>query len=286
MGIIAHVDWFSTSLSCTFSESPVISGYGTGSEAALQLLLGVLPRSLSVWFRPMPVQARRPYRFALQGTAHSCRVSWHPDGDHVHIEVPGRACLAATEAGDLRDMLVQYGPLVTRFDVAADILTDVTPAEFVAAGYSGRFRSTARFSTPEGETEYVGSWNSDRFCRVYRYNPPHERSEYLRIEFVFRKQYAVSAVGLWVREGPVAFLAAATGVFRWQHGCWDLAHVENAADALRAAYVPERHSSATLKWLETVCAPALVRLCLEGEITDVHGWLAEHVLRPLSAHEH
>lgn len=275
--MITHVDWFSTSLACNFDHDPVLSGVPRGEVTALRILRDVLPPSLFEDLPPEPVTPRAPYRYSLQGRVHSTRISWHPDGDHVHIELPGRACLHSENAGDLFSFLRAYGPLATRIDLACDLKTSTPPSEFLSSGYSKRFRSSSRFSSNSGETEYVGSMQSSRFARVYRYAPPHPRSDYLRIEYVFRKDYAPQVARVLVTEGYQTLLEAVTDVFQWKDKLWDVKCVENASELLRSGYTPERHESKTLRWLQKVCAPAIARLVKEGEISNLEEWIDENI---------
>jgi hypothetical protein len=286
MTIIAHVDWFSTSLACDFGDEALISGVPQGGREAATTFVAVLPPSLLGLHSPQPVAPRAPYRYAYQCENSAARYSWHPDGDHVHIELPGRACLTAEKEGDLFETLKAYGKLATRIDIACDIQTKTQPSVFCSAGYSRRFSSYSIFSSDSGETVYVGSMSSERFARVYRYNPPHPRSHLLRIEYVFRKEYAPGVIDLLLREGYRGFLRSITDVFRWVHADWDINLWEGAAAALSRGYVPERHASRTLLWLETVCCPAIVRLTESGEIRNLEAWLDENLRTRLNGRGH
>jgi len=136
-------------------------------------------------------------------------------------------------------------------------------------------RSSGYQKSETGETCYVGSQKSDRYARVYRYNEPHPRAHLLRIEHVFRKDYA-KLVAKQCVNADVADVAAAAGkAFGWAHPVWDVQAIQDCDISL----VGERRDDGkTVYWLVNSCAPAFKRLVETGGINDAEAFLTRYFL--------
>jgi hypothetical protein len=200
----------------------------------------------------------------------------NPDG-LIMLDLPGKACNSLALAGVMPALLSATHRRASRVDIAVDIKTDVTPKEFLEyLDLSGGLSRTS-IQSGTGETEYVGSQKSDRFLRVYRYAKPHPRADTLRLEFVYRRDYAKKVAGA-LAEGKLREVARAA---LDRVGC---TYPALALDGIAAADItaPRKHAKSnagTLLWLRRSCAPALARMIQEGEIDfeTFHNWVAEEM---------
>lgn len=228
-----------------------------------------------------PVKPNTPYRKAVQNPETKMRLEWG-NVDTIFIQLTGQTCEYLRNLGRLDAVIERYQQDCTRIDYAVDMLCDTTPADFVNARSHKKFRSISFFSDSSGDTAYVGSWSSDRFARVYRYNPPHERSQWLRSEFVLKGKRARAGALAYCKgdiDGTVRNLGTTWG---WNHPSWKPDNDALSSEELLKVWRPDRHASKTLKWLEGQCAPALVKLVLNGEIANLGDWLIENVYSKLS----
>jgi hypothetical protein len=180
------------------------------------------------------------------------------------LELEGKACQSLWAAGHFADVvqhLQDHGTRFTRFDLAVDIETTTTPAEF-AALRSSRFDTIGAFDSATGSTRYVGSQKSSRFCRVYRYNKPHERHKMLRVEMVFKKPDADGAVRDFFELGPAGFAAACGNIYGWTHPDWDMSSEQRIR-----TWRPEKGRASTLTWLRKQVIPALSDL-YDSDVLD------------------
>lgn len=210
---------------------------------------------------------RRPYTQSVRLFDNGLTV-WFSEGVmHQTVEISGKGC---DELGDdhLEEIMRINLDKITRFDVAVDIRTDTLPRDFIAAGYSRRYRTRHDITSPSGDTIYIGSPESDVMCRVYRYNSPHPRHEFLRIEFQLRRARAVQMAELWLSDGPVACAQHAAHMFSFQHPDWSY-------QALKRSTLPAQVKSTnkTQKWLMTQVKQAMLRL-LESEEVSPDFWHA------------
>ena len=160
---------------------------------------------------------------------------------------------------------------ITRLDYAVDVRTGVRPSEFGAKRQHQTFRSTSLIKSDTGETLYVGSPKSDRFCRVYRYAKPHPRHALLRIEYVFRRGMATSAVQAYlVSESDAQFQAQLGNTWGFTHPVWRPGEVTD--ERVRAPIVT-RENEDTVLWLYKQVGPALRRVYDQGAI-DLEDWWA------------
>ncbi len=200
----------------------------------------------------------------------------NPDG-LVMFDLPGKACHSITLAGVMPALLNATHVRASRVDVAIDIIATMTPGEFLEYLRLPEGLSRTSITSGTGETEYIGSQKSDRFLRVYRYAEPHPRADTLRLEFVYRRDYA-KKVAATLADGNLRGVARAA----LDHvGCSHpaLAIGEVAAADITASRKHAKSNAGTLLWLRSACAPALARMIQEGEIDfeTFHNWVAEEL---------
>lgn len=191
--------------------------------------------------------------------------------NHILLEMPGTACAAARDAGMMSGIAAEAQARCTRLDVAVDITGDVQPGDFVAAGYNTRFKSHATIVSAEGTTEYVGSMKSERYARVYRYAEPHPRAGTMRVEHVFRSDYAKSAASALAEVGITALATMCGNTWGWRHRSWI---PEAITDGKLTATRADRHEPGRLRWLYGVCLPAVVKAHREG-LLDAREYVQE-----------
>jgi len=195
--------------------------------------------------------------------------------NHCCVEISGSGCEILIEANLLERIIMAVQERITRIDIASDIETQIRPTEFVAALKHNRMRSSGHQLSASGETCYVGSRKSERYARVYRYFAPHPRAAYLRVEHVFRGDYA-SDVAYSVNNFSLANVACAAGeAFGWAHDTWKPDCEEEVDLSIVKA---ERTSGSTIYWMMKQVAPAFKRLCAEGIITDPEKFLQDYFI--------
>ncbi len=276
-----HVDWI------TFTMSPVYkSHYPAGMEVAEVYTDGILgawettfgTRLLALAFGgawQKRGRSRAPYTDAWELANAGIALFASQTLTHCTVEISGSGCERLIRLGLLEQVLRVTCERTTRIDIACDIETETSPLDFVEVLTHERMRASGHQLSETGETCYVGSQKSDRYARVYRYFSPHPRSHLLRVEHVFRKDYAKQVAAACV-SGDLQSVAAACGnVFGWGNNAW------NAGDTspvnLRGVS-SNRHSSNTVHWLISACAPAFKRLVSDGHIKDARKFLEEYFL--------
>lgn len=188
-----------------------------------------------------------------------------PTLSHCCVECSGEGCEALIVLDLLTMVLDSAKQRITRIDVACDIETDVMPLAFVSETNHVRMRTSGHYVSATGETCYVGSQKSERFARVYRYNSPHPRSNLLRVEHVFRKDYAKKVVQLYLKNGSNAISTSAGIAFGWSHAVWK--PKEDIGETI--SIVNDNHKgNNSVFWLVNQVAPAFKRLVSEGVIKD------------------
>lgn len=277
MSHLTRIDWFSWTEA---NDAPLfeveVQLEGLSRDFYRQWIgyWGTALPSLHEW---VAVKPNNPYRRAIQCPEHGFRMEWGGGANTILIMCPGKACAHLAELGRLNDLVYRKANHCTRIDFAVDMLCTTKPAEFVNARTSKKHKNIAFHQSDEGETCYVGSWSSDRFARVYRYNPPHERANWLRAEHVFKGKQAKAfahQVNIATADGAVAFVG---DIYGWGHKVWVQPPTTLEEKALFKAWIPERHASKTLKWLEEVCIASIVRLWNEGEIENPYEWFAQRM---------
>ncbi len=223
-------------------------------------------------------RSRAPYVDAWVQTGKGITLYASPNLTHACIEISGQGCEELIKQLLMECVVLAAKERVTRIDIACDILTETRPSDFVKEVDHERMRTSGHVISDTGETCYVGSKKSDRYARVYRYNAPHPRSHLLRIEHVFRKDYA-KKVASEIASAGIERVAVSCGLaFGWSHPVWDTTDMDPADISVTR----ERGDSGnTVYWLVTSVAPAFKRLCASGAIVDAEKFLNHFFLNGL-----
>jgi len=220
-------------------------------------------------------RSRAPYVDAWVQPEGGVTLFASPNLIHACIEISGQGCERLLVDGLLDNVLSCCKDRVTRIDIACDIETNISPLEFVGKVSHKKMRTSGHVLSDTGETCYVGSQKSDRYARVYRYNPPHPRSHLLRVEHVYRKDYA-KKVAAECANVPVDSMAMAAGrAMGWNHPVWQ----PSISDNIDISIVRERGNAGnTIFWMVNSVAPAFKRLCQTGAIQDPETFLQTYFL--------
>lgn len=270
-----HVDWltftlpmwFSTREDASYSESIEYAFVSTFTSLTLSIAFGgtweVQERSRAPYTQAWTMPDAGITLFASQSLNHAC------------VEISGSGCERLIALGQMESVMRSTVERITRIDIASDIETSVRPNEFVAEISHKRMRASGYQISATGETSYVGSQKSDRYARIYRYTDPHPRSHLLRIEHVFRKEYAKSTVRALL-DCDLGSLAEAAGkAFGWAHEVWQPKAMQHVDISITS---PSRVAGNTVHWLITACAPAFKRLVDSGDIRDPEKFIREYFL--------
>ena len=268
------IDWLSFSLPLVLledeTEQTTLAGVLAACDRINPLILDVV-NVMPTWKWG---SGRAPYRASFNRPDNGISIFLHPALPHALIEISGKGCETLADHPRAADFLEAITPRLTRLDLAADMLTDLDPLDFVAEREQGHFKSHSEHVSESGTTCYIGSRTSNRYARVYRYNPPHERAHLLRCEFVVKAQDAKLTAQAILADGHYAVAKALGSAFGWLHPVW---RVDAPTEAELRAFRPERREGKTLFWLADTVAPLLVKLHQEGTI-DIHEWFAQHIL--------
>jgi len=276
-----HIDWLTFTMTMPYgaSETDERSLAQLYADTMEQAWLQTFDReTLSLCFGgdwEKNERSRAPYvdAWSLPDTGITLFAS--PTLTHCCVEVSGMGCERLIKLGALDVVLACVRERVTRIDLACDIETSVTPDQFVEKRTHKRMQADGRQSSKTGTTCYIGSQKSDRYARVYRYNKPHPRAHLLRIEHVFRKDYA-KKVASEITENGISSVAFAAGeAFGWRHDVW---HPSDNRDADISIVSPERETGKTVFWMLTSVVPAFKRLCENGTIRDPKLFLETYFL--------
>jgi hypothetical protein len=268
-----HVDWLTFTIPMLYMSAGD-DGYAQAIASGLQDMFGVELRQFvfgGTWRKEE--RSRAPYTDAwTQGEGIKLFAS--PNLTHACIEISGQGCENLLDPeNSLGKVLLACKDRVTRIDVACDIETQISPMEFVGEVSHERMRTSGFVISDTGSTCYVGSQKSERYARVYRYNPPHPRSHLLRVEHVYRKDYARKVAQECAMSGIEAVGMASGIAFGWKHGVWQ----PTVIDSPDISVTRERGNSGnTVFWLINSVAPAFHRLCKSGAIQDPEAFLARY----------
>lgn len=220
-------------------------------------------------------KSRSPYTDAWKLAGGTITLFAAPQLSHCCVEISGKGCEALLSVNKLNRVLACIADRVVRIDIACDIETEVKPEEFVSTTSHIRMRASGYQKSSTGETSYVGSQKSDRFARVYRFYPPHPRADLLRVEHVFRRDYA-KTVAQACLDADIDSIAKAAGVaFGWAHGVWQTDSGEMVDISVISA---NRETGKTVHWLINSCAASFKRLVETGEISDAEAFLNRYFL--------
>lgn len=216
---------------------------------------------------------RRPYKggYASYETG---RYVWAGGHSHVLIEFTGQGCEYLRNNNMLSELMRVTARNATRLDVACDKVTDISPTEFVNAGYTSNVKSLNSRNTPDGKTVTIGSWKSDRFVNVYRYNPPHPRSDRLRVEFRLKRDYAKSGAAYAAYYGPAHVIGMLDNSYKFESKEWQAMKVNERLPGAQK----HKNKTSTLMWVINQVAPAVKRLIREGVIENPNEFFNEHFI--------
>jgi len=270
-----HIDWLTFTIPMIyFGEDD--KAYADAISNGFEDMFGVALRSAVFggdWQKQE--RSRAPYTDAWVQVSGGITLFASPNLTHACVEISGAGCERLIESGQISSVLGCCKERVTRIDIACDIETEIRPTEFVARLSHERMRTSGQVISDTGETCYVGSQKSERYARVYRYNAPHPRSHLLRVEHVFRKDYAKKVAAQCV-DASMENIAAGAGLsFGWTHSIWQPDSVESADISV----VFERgNTGKTVYWLINSCASAFKRLCADGTIKDPEAFIKTYFL--------
>jgi hypothetical protein len=213
------------------------------------------------------------YEFRIMDSNSKISLAFSYNKPHFTVELSGQTCELIRLGSAETEVLHLCEKRITRIDLAVDFDTDVAPSDFLSNGYNTTFKGRSSIVEVTGETQYVGSWNSERFARVYRYHEPHPRSRFLRVEHVFRGEWAKSYVSAILQHGLAHAVASAGRAFEWQSPLWQPA--ETTIGKITAPRTTPSQS-AKYRWLVTQVAPA-IRKAIEDGWFDLPQWLNEHI---------
>lgn len=277
----SHVDWL------TFTMTPIYqSSYPEGTPMEEQYASAIEIAFMQTFGREMVEKvfggsweknerSRAPYTDSWKMGNGNITLFASQTLTHCTVEISGKGCEELIRE-KLFDKVLQCVHLrVTRIDIACDIETSTTPTAFVAIVNHERMRASGYQKSETGETQYVGSQKSDRYARVYRYNPPHPRAHLLRVEHVFRKEYAKIVSEQLVTLGMDAITNASGKAFGWAHSDWNELETVSADIAIVS---DSRNSGKTIFWLTHSVAPAFRKLVESGEIIDPEEFIRRYFL--------
>jgi len=270
-----HIDWLTFTMTMAYTVEDNYDYAGAVGNAFIQTFGRDVVSAVFGGEWAKKERSRAPYTDAWQNAEGGISLFASPNLTHCCVEISGQGCETIIELGKMEAVLERIADRVTRIDIATDIETAVAPTEFVALTAHERMRASGYQKSETGETCYVGSQKSDRYARVYRYSEPHPRSNLLRIEHVFRRDYA-KVVAKTAMGGDIAAVAMAAGqAFGWTHPEWNLdAETEVDISVVKA----ERGAGKTVFWLVHSVAPAFQRLIADGTIRDPERFIREYFL--------
>jgi len=260
-----HIDWLTFTIPMVY-DSEENDDYAMAIQAGLlALFTDDMVKDIFGGAWSHEKRSRAPYKDTWMDAESGISVYASPNLTHSTVEISGQGCERLIKLGKMDAILGGSHERTTRIDVATDIETSAMPSEFVAFLSHERMRASGYQKSETGETCYVGSKKSDRYARVYRYFPPHPRSNLLRIEHVFRRDYA-KVVAQEIVNGSVEAVALAAGkAFGWAHDEWKPQAVQQSDISI---VKPERAAGNTVTWLVRSVAPAIKRLIADGTIRD------------------
>lgn len=270
-----HVDWITFTMSMAYADE-TSEAYANAIANGFEDMFGkeLLAEAFGGnWIKNE--RSRAPYTDSWQLGDNAITLFASPNLTHCCVEISGKGCENLIKASLLANVLSACADRVTRIDVATDIETTLRPVDFVEKVDHERMRTSGHVISDTGETCYVGSQKSDRYARVYRYNEPHPRARLLRIEHVFRREYA-KKVAYEVTKAGIEDVAASAGkAFGWCHPIWDLA-ATNEVDL--SVVKAEPTMGGTVFWLIKSVAPAFKKLVAKGIIPDPEKFLRDYFL--------
>jgi len=270
---MAHIDWISIVGRRRVDEKDwsTTDAYVTASDW-LYDLCPIFRESVGSPVHWQIVKPRAPYSYARRSDDCTRTLYVHPLSTHFTFEMSGAYCHKIPAL--MPTLLHDFAGYFSRIDLAVDMETTVTPAEFEKAVIAPRIETRSVMQSSTGQTVYIGSRTSERFARVYRYFAPHPRAHLLRAEFQLKGAYA-NKLAEHIAEGETleSYAAGLGQHFGFTHECWKPG---DRAQALRVQ--SHAQSGATVQWLTSTVAPLLRRMNREGKL-DVELWFDQYVLK-------
>jgi len=270
-----HIDWLSFTIPMVYDTEE-----GDNYARAIQAgLIEMFTRDVvenvfgGAWV--VGAKSRAPYTDVWVDKESGISLFASPNLTHATVEISGAGCERLIAAGEMEKVLSCCAGRVTRIDIACDIETDTLPLEFVSQTTHNRMRSSGHHDSATGLTRYVGSKESERFARVYRYFTPHPRAHLLRVEHVFRRDYAKQVARAIVEVGISSVANAAGEAFGWAHKVWNVAEAAEVDISLTS---PEKNAGKTISWLVRSVAPAVRRLIADGTIRDAEAFFKAYFM--------
>jgi len=270
-----HIDWLTFTMSMIYADE-TDDAYANAIEYGFEDMFGkqLLADAFGGKWEKNE-RSRAPYTDSWRLSNADITLFASPNLTHCCVEISGKGCENLISKNVLDKVLGCCKERVTRIDIANDIETSIRPGEFVSQVSHERMRTSGHVVSDTGETCYVGSQKSERYARVYRYNEPHPRSHLLRIEHVFRKEYAKKVASQVLDTSLESVASAAGNAFGWSHPIWDTTACEGADISI----VREQHGSGnTIYWLINSCASAFKRLCADGAISNPQEFIDRYFL--------
>lgn len=271
----SHIDWLTFTMRMEYSEGEN-EAYATAIERAFMATFDseVVGRVFGgQWITRE--RGRAPYADAWELRESGLVLFASPTLLHACVEISGSGCERLIKIGMMEKVLAAVRERVTRIDIACDIETDVKPQAFVEQTTHKRMRANGYQNSATGETCYVGSQKSDRYARVYRYAEPHPRSHLLRVEHVFRREYAKVVSAAILENGISSVAEGARNAFGWAHPCWG---GDESIPTQLSLVSESRSANNTIFWLVNQVAPAIKRLIQNGEIKDPEVFFTRYFL--------
>lgn len=268
----AKIDWLSFTV-------PIYSGEGDLEKFASEVVGGLLAFVGEHCFHWMfdtqwmeRKGGRAPYSYSHDIGSTGIVVFSNPKRNDVLIELSGKACDAIREAGIETELLNRVKDRATRLDVACDIETQVTPAEFAPKAQYADTKTYSEFNSKTGKTVYLGSMASERYTRVYRYAYPHPRHKCLRVEFVFRRKVARTIIEKILEFGQKEVALWAGDRENFLHPIWKN---HDQQISIKTTTKQDWDTGRTLAWLLHQVRPAVTRVMQEMEVEDKEKFIAE-----------
>jgi len=270
-----HIDWLTFTMGMAYADETT-SAYANAIAYGFEDMFGADLRAQAFggdWDKQE--RSRAPYTDAWVVKGGGITLFASPNLTHCCIEISGQGCERLIAAELLQKVLAACHERVTRIDIASDIETQISPDEFVEKVDHERMRSSGSQHSDTGDTCYVGSQKSERYARVYRYNAPHPRAHLLRVEHVFRKDYAKKVAAQLIDSEIEQVAKSAGNAFGWCHPVWAVGDV----DSIDISVVKERSGTGgAVFWLVHSVAPAFKKLVQKGAIEDPEAFLKQYFL--------
>jgi len=269
------IDWISFTVPW-LPSNPLDDLYEDKVEMALRDLLG---RDVSdLLFEPtwhMREGGRQPFGVGWDVNGSGIAVFTGESIPYILVEISGKGCEFLRRNNVEGLVLRDAQERVTRIDIACDLKTDKSPAEFAPKRAYGKTKSYTEWNSPTGQTVYIGSMQSETYVRVYRYAQPHPRHALLRVEFVYRRKLAQAVAREIEIAGIQNILAWSAKKIGLSDSAWDSIEVRPVDVAYPRA---KKADVSSLIWLMKQVAPRFKTLVDEGVIPDAEQFLRDYFL--------